>query len=173
MIEGTGIASFSADMRRRSGGPATQRLPTGTSTSRYPVDLDRVAQARGERGDGRNPPAQEVNLKVMGQTSCVLAGLGYFVSSSGQAGEVSCPAGETTLAPGATSCVVTPASLCTLTLQLADGSAKYQALTVSQRTAFNKTVSALCAADLTPITSGISSAKKALLIGHRTQSSPA
>ena len=53
MMEGTGIASFSADMRRRSGGPATQRLPTGTSTSRYPVDLDRVAQARGERGDGR------------------------------------------------------------------------------------------------------------------------
>jgi hypothetical protein len=50
MMEGTGIASFSADMRRRSGGPATQRLPTGTSTSRYPVDLDRVAQARGERG---------------------------------------------------------------------------------------------------------------------------
>jgi hypothetical protein len=34
-------------------------------------------------------------------------------------------------------------------------------------------VSALCAADLTPITSGISSAKKALLIAHRTQSSPA
>jgi RNA polymerase sigma factor (sigma-70 family) len=46
MMEGTGIASFSADMRRRSGGPATQRLPTGTNDDqalRASADLAREA----------------------------------------------------------------------------------------------------------------------------------
>jgi hypothetical protein len=100
------------------------------------------------------------------QSACLPAALGYFVATTGQTNEVACPAGQTTLAFGATSCVVsvTPASVCALTLSDADGSAKYLALSPAQRTAFNKTITALCAADLTPITPSISSSKKALLI---------
>jgi hypothetical protein len=59
---------------------------------------------------------------------------------------------------------VTPASLCNLTLQLADGSAKYQGLAQKQKAAFDKTITALCTADLTPIKPGIQPAKKAVLI---------
>jgi hypothetical protein len=40
-----------------------------------------------------------------GQSSCIPAGIGYYVPTSGQANETSCPALETTLALGATSCV--------------------------------------------------------------------
>lgn len=54
--------------------------------------------------------------------------------------------------------------MCSLTLQDADGSSKYLALTANQKTAFNKTISALCSADLTPIKPGIKPATKALLI---------
>ena len=59
----------------------------------------------------------------------------------------------------------TPSSLCNLTLQLADGSGKYLASTKSRKAAFNDTVRALCAADLTPIAPGIKPALRALLVG--------
>lgn len=59
---------------------------------------------------------------------------------------------------------VTPASLCNLTVQLMDGSAKYLTSTASQKAAINKTISAFCTADLTPIKPGIKPAAKAVLI---------
>ena len=59
---------------------------------------------------------------------------------------------------------VTPASVCNQTLQYADGSAKYLALTQKQKTAFDKTITALCAADLNPIKPGINPTKKKALI---------
>jgi hypothetical protein len=59
---------------------------------------------------------------------------------------------------------VTPASVCNQTLQYADGSAKYLALSQKQKTAFDKTITALCAADLNPITPGINPTKKKALI---------
>ncbi len=43
-----------------------------------------------------------------GQTSCILAGIGYYVASPGQANETQCPSGETTTALGSTSCVLVP-----------------------------------------------------------------
>jgi hypothetical protein len=54
--------------------------------------------------------------------------------------------------------------LCSLTLQLADGSTKYGGSSASQKLVFNNTVTALCAADLTPITPTIKPGPKALLI---------
>jgi hypothetical protein len=59
---------------------------------------------------------------------------------------------------------VTPVSLCSLTKQYVHGSAKYQSLTANQKTAVDKTIVALCEADLTPIKPGITAAKKKVLI---------
>jgi hypothetical protein len=43
-----------------------------------------------------------------GQSSCILAGIGYYVPNAGQTVEDQCPAGETTTALGATFCVPDP-----------------------------------------------------------------
>ncbi len=58
----------------------------------------------------------------------------------------------------------TPASVCALTLQYADGSAKYQALSAKQKQALDKTITALCAATIGQIKQGTSAAKKKLLV---------
>ena len=81
----------------------------------------------------------------------------YSASATDKAGNTG--TGSTSFTVG-----VTPPSLCTYTLQLTDGSAKYLALTRSQKQAFDKTVGALCALDLTPIKFGIKPATKASLI---------
>jgi uncharacterized protein YjiK len=65
---------------------------------------------------------------------------------------------------GSFTVTVTPASLCSLTLQYVRGSVKYQSLPARQKTAFDQTVTALCAADLTPIRPGITPGGKRLLI---------
>jgi GH24 family phage-related lysozyme (muramidase) len=49
-------------------------------------------------------------------------------------------------------------------VQDADGSTKYVNSSANERIAFNKTISALCAADLNPITPTIKPGQKALLI---------
>jgi uncharacterized protein YjiK len=74
-------------------------------------------------------------------------------------------AGNTGSGSGNFTVTVTPASLCSLTLQYVHGSVKYQSLPARPKTAFDQTVTALCAADLTPIKPGITPAKKKLLVG--------
>jgi hypothetical protein len=73
-------------------------------------------------------------------------------------------AGNVGSGSGSFSVTVTPVSLCNLTKNYAHGSTKYQSLTATQKTAFDKTLVALCEADLTPIKPGITPAKKKALI---------
>ena len=59
---------------------------------------------------------------------------------------------------------VTPVDLCQMTLQFAQGSARYQNSTPSRQQAFRQVVGALCANTLTPIVPGIPAARKRALI---------
>ena len=75
------------------------------------------------------------------------------------------PSGNTSAASNPVSTVVvTPLSLCNLTLQLTHGSTKYLGLSSRQRAAFDITVRALCAATLNPIKPGITPTRKRALV---------
>jgi hypothetical protein len=137
--------------------------PSTGQSSCLSADVGNYVSGTGATGETKCAPGKY--QPHTGQVACILADIGSFVSTAGEANEVACPAGETTLTTGGTACLATPASVCALTVQYADGSARYLAMTASQRTAFNKTVNAFCAADLRPIKPGISAFQKAVLIG--------
>jgi hypothetical protein len=73
-------------------------------------------------------------------------------------------AGNTGSGSGQFTVTVTPASLCALTGRYVRDSAKYQHLTTRQQATVDKTVQALCAANLTPIKATTKPTQKKVLI---------
>jgi uncharacterized protein YjiK len=73
-------------------------------------------------------------------------------------------AGNVGTASGSYTVTVTAASLCKLTKQLVDGSAKYQRLSTREKAAADKLVDALCAAGLTPSKPTTKPLQKLLLV---------
>jgi hypothetical protein len=67
-----------------------------------------------------------------GSTSCLLADIGYYVPTSGQKGETACPALQTTLAPGATSCTAKLSVLLTQVTGVGPGTSFADKITQAQ-----------------------------------------
>ena len=144
----------------------TQGGTGGAGTSGFPVTEDNGLN--GSRGVGGDAPAVYDSGGGGGGNGFYGAGGGagssYWISSATTTSMSEDTTGTATVSITPVFPSVTPASVCNQTLQYADGSAKYLALTQKQKTAFDKTITALCAADLNPIKPGINPTKKKALI---------